>query len=186
MRLDSHCRQPSVRFLFNSLEIHWKRRMPQLVSCHLRMALSALVLWGVSFSSMSQGTVTAVIVPQPVVADVYESAMAELHAELKKPIEGHSVCDDGKQITVATDPRLAGRFHLTLGKKRYHMHVEPTDTGVVKLSDSAEGVIWLQLGNKSMLMNERAGKRLADNCTSEPQRRLVELMKDKPAQQLFR
>ena len=161
-------------------------RMPQLVPCRLRASLCAIALCSVSLPSMSQSTVSTVIVPQPVVADVYESAMAELHAELKKPVLGNSLCDDGKQITVALDPRLADRFHLTLGKKRYHMHVEPTDTGVVKLSDSAEGVIWLQLGNKSMLMNERAGKRLADNCTSEPQRRLVELMKDKPVQQLFR
>jgi hypothetical protein len=160
--------------------------MPQHVSQRLSAAFTALALWGVSFTTWAQGTVATVVVPEAVVADAYESAMAELHAELKKPVLGDSLCDGGKQITIATDPRLAGRFHLTLGKKRYHMHVEPTDTGVVKLSDSAEGVIWLQLGNKSMLMNERAGKRLADNCTSDPQRRLVELMKDKPAQQLFR
>lgn len=164
--------------------------MPQLVfQClHLRSraACAAFALWGASFASLAQGTVTTVVVPQAVVADAYESAMAELHAELKKPILGTSLCDDAKQIVLAPDPRIDERYHLNIGKKRYHMHPVTTDTGVVKLSDSAEGVIWLQLGNKSMLMNERAGKRLADNCLSDPQRRLVELMKERPVQQLFR
>jgi hypothetical protein len=66
------------------------------------------------------------------------------------------------------------------------MHPVGTSTGVIRLEDSAEGMVWLQLGNKSMLMNAKQGRRMADDCTSPPQRRLVQLMKDKPATLLFK
>lgn len=135
---------------------------------------------------LTQATVTQVVVPAPVVADAYESALAELYLELKQPILGEALCEGGQRVTVHADPRLTGRYHVNFGKKRFHMHPVATDTGVLKLEDSAEGVLWLQLGNKSMLMNARIGKRLADNCTNDVQRRLVKLMSERPAEQLFK
>jgi hypothetical protein len=148
-----------------------------------RLATSLLLC---SFAGLAHATVTQVVVPAHVVADVYESAMAELNLELSKPVIGTFDCAEKQTIEVSTDPKLANRFHLTLGKKRYHMHPVGTSTGVIRLEDSAEGVVWLQLGNKSMLMNAKQGRRMADDCTSPPQRRLVQLMKDKPATLLFK
>jgi hypothetical protein len=129
---------------------------------------------------------SAGIVPKPVVIDAFEGAIAELYQELRNPVLGEFDCGPKIKILVAKDPRIEGRYHVNLGKKRYHMHAHDTTTGVIRLEDSAEGVVWLQLGNKSMLMNAKLGRRMADDCTSEPQRRLVQLLKDKPKEDLLK
>lgn len=126
------------------------------------------------------------VVPAPVLVDAHEAAIAELYQELRNPVLGEFDCGPKTKIVVAKDPRIAGRYHVNLGKKRYHMHAHDTTTGVIRLEDSAEGVVWLQLGNKSMLMNAKLGRRMADDCTSEPQRRLVQLLKDKPKEDLLK
>jgi hypothetical protein len=63
----------------------------------------------------------------------------------------------------------AGRFILELGRQRYSMVPVPTLSGAIRLEDSAAGVVWLQLSNKSMLMSQKLGWRLADDCASADQ-----------------
>jgi hypothetical protein len=49
------------------------------------------------------------------------------------------------------------------------MHPEESRTGAIRLEDPVRGALWLQLANKSMLMNQKEGKRLADECQSPEQ-----------------
>ena len=44
------------------------------------------------------------------------------------------------------------------------MHPVESRTGAIRLEDPQRGAMWLQLGNKSMLMSQKLGKRLADEC----------------------
>ena len=44
-----------------------------------------------------------------------------------------------------------------------------TTTGVVRLEDPKSGAVWLQISNKSMLMNQKLGRRLADECMTPEQ-----------------
>jgi hypothetical protein len=44
-----------------------------------------------------------------------------------------------------------------------------TTTGAIRLEDRKAGAVWLQLANKSMLMNQKLGQRLADACVSPEQ-----------------
>jgi hypothetical protein len=39
----------------------------------------------------------------------------------------------------------------------------------LRLEDQSAGAVWIQLGNKSMLMDQKAGRRLADACVSADQ-----------------
>lgn len=45
--------------------------------------------------------------------------------------------------------------------------------------------MWLQLGNKSMLMNQKAGLRIADECQTAEQVAFAEEMKKNPPKSLF-
>ena len=45
--------------------------------------------------------------------------------------------------------------------------------------------MWLQLGNKSMLMNQKQGLRLADECQAPQQVTVAEEMKKNPPKSLF-
>ena len=44
------------------------------------------------------------------------------------------------------------------------MHPVESRTGAIRLEDPKRGAMWLQLGNKSMLMSQKLGQRLADEC----------------------
>jgi hypothetical protein len=63
-----------------------------------------------------------------------------------------------------------GWFNVSHKGKRYLMAPENTTTGAVRLEDKKTGVMWLQIANKSMLMNSKAGQRMVDNCTHPAQR----------------
>ena len=60
------------------------------------------------------------------------------------------------------------------------MHPLESRTGAIRLEDNRAGALWLQLGNKSMLMNQRLGQRIADECAAPQQREFAARMKDLP------
>ena len=60
-----------------------------------------------------------------------------------------------------------------------------TSTGAIRLEDQKGGAVWLQIGNKSMLMNQRLGQRLADECMSPQQMIVAEAIKKSPPVSVF-
>ena len=55
---------------------------------------------------------------------------------------------------------------VTTKGHRFRMHPVESRTGAIRLEDPQRGAMWLQLGNKSMLMSQKLGQRLADECQS--------------------
>ena len=86
-----------------------------------------------------------------------------------KVLVGQINCELGTVVTMSNDALSPGRFYLEIGKQRFVMLPALTSTGAVRLEDEANGAVWLQLGNKSMLMNQKEGKRLADECMNPDQ-----------------
>ena len=60
------------------------------------------------------------------------------------------------------------------------MHPVESRTGAIRLEDPQRGAMWLQLGNKSMLMSQKLGQRLADECQSPAQLTYAEALKKNP------
>jgi len=89
-------------------------------------------------------------------------------------------CELGQTVVLLAEPGQEGYYRLRLGKASYRMAPEPTTTGVVRLEDKAAGVVWLQLANKSMLMNQKQGRRMADECKSAVQMEIAEVMRKNP------
>jgi hypothetical protein len=95
-------------------------------------------------------------------------AIAQDKAEndpFKYPVfEGVMTCDDAVTVVVVPDKKVPHHFVLSLGKVQFKSVRVPTSSGAIRLEDKAHGIVWLQMSNKSMLFNEKAGKRLAHNC----------------------
>jgi hypothetical protein len=65
------------------------------------------------------------------------------------------------------------------------MHPVESRTGAIRLEDPKGGAMWLQLGNKSMLMSQKLGQRLADECMSPAQLTMAEALKKNPMPSLL-
>ncbi len=104
----------------------------------------------------------------------------ELMAVAQRVFTGRIPCEQGHNIALLPDPAAPGYFIITTGKERYRLQPVPTTTGAIRLEDKARGGVWLQLANKSMLLDEKNGRRLADECLSPAQKTVADAMKLAP------
>ena len=77
---------------------------------------------------------------------------------------GQSRCEFDQSVNVAAVPNQKGWFNVEYKGQSYLMAPEHTTTGAVRLEDKKSGMMWLQIANKSMLMNSKIGQRMVDNC----------------------
>jgi len=77
---------------------------------------------------------------------------------------GQSRCEFNQSVNVAAVPNQKGWFNVEYKGQSYLMAPEHTTTGAVRLEDKKSGMMWLQIANKSMLMNSKIGQRMVDNC----------------------
>lgn len=82
---------------------------------------------------------------------------------------GQSRCEFDQSVNVAAVPNQKGWFNVEFKGKSYLMVPEATTTGAVRLEDKKNGMMWLQIANKSMLMNSKIGQRMVDNCVHPKQ-----------------
>ncbi len=93
---------------------------------------------------------------------------------------GVMACELGASVTVATT-RREGFFLVSTSKgMKFRMHPTESRTGAIRLEDPKRGAMWLQLGNKSMLMSQKLGQRLADECQSPEQAAVALTLKNNP------
>ena len=93
---------------------------------------------------------------------------------------GRMPCELGAFVTVTADTATPGHFHVEGKGFKYFMSPVATTTGTVRLEDQKGGAVWLQIANKSMLMNQKLGQRLADECMSAEQVVVAEAIKKNP------
>ncbi len=93
---------------------------------------------------------------------------------------GKLPCELGATVTLTADIKKPGYFEVQVKNFKYRMFPVPTTTGAIRLEDRKAGAVWLQLANKSMLMNQKLGMRLADECASPAQLAVAEAIKLNP------
>ena len=98
---------------------------------------------------------------------------------------GKIQCELGADVTVTPDEKKPGYFTVSTKGARYRMHPVESRTGAIRLEDPHAGAMWLQLGNKSMLMNQKQGLRLADDCQAPAQVAMSAELKINPPKSLF-
>jgi hypothetical protein len=90
---------------------------------------------------------------------------------------GEIRCELGATVHV-TPHKREGFFIVRTGIQRFRMHPVGSRTGAIRLEDPVAGAMWLQLANKSMLMSQKMGRRLADECMSPGQAAVAEAQKN--------
>jgi hypothetical protein len=117
-----------------------------------------------------------------VALDAAEAALTPGELAIAERVHvGHLPCELGNWVTLAADPKAPGYFDVQLQKLKFRMFPVETSTGAIRLEDHKAGAVWLQLSNKSMLMSQKLGKRLADECMSPVQLAVAEALKLNPA-----
>lgn len=140
-----------------------------------------------------QATAKARIKPAAAVLPATLAAMplAEAHmgadelAIAERVHKGHLSCELGASVRVEADASRPGYFDLHGKGFHYRMRPVPTSTGAIRLEDQKAGAVWLQLANKSMLMDQNKGRRIADECANSEQMAFAQNMKHNPPPKLF-
>jgi len=113
-------------------------------------------------------------------------ALSEEHlAVAQRVVLGKVPCELGAHVAVSAHQTVPGRFVLAHGRYTFHMVPVLTSTGAIRLEDAASGAVWLQLANKSMLMDQKQGRRLADACMNAEQVVVADAMERSPAPNLL-
>ena len=93
---------------------------------------------------------------------------------------GNLPCELGAVVSMTADEKSPGYFNLQGKGYKYRMKPVATTTGAIRLEDEKAGAVWLQLANKSMLMDQKNGRRLADECAHPDQVAMANEMKLNP------
>ncbi|MGV8803461.1 MAG: hypothetical protein ACWA6Y_00690 [Polaromonas sp.] len=115
-----------------------------------------------------------------------EAALTPAELAIAERVQvGKIPCELGASVTLTADPKNPGYFDMQGKNFSYRMFPVTTSTGAIRLEDQKAGAVWLQLGNKSMLMNQKQGIRLADECTSPAQLEVAQNLKLHPPASLL-
>ena len=98
---------------------------------------------------------------------------------------GRIACELGAHVSLKADPAAPGHFDVEGKGFKYRMTPVATTTGTVRLEDPKGGAVWLQIANKSMLMDQKRGQRLADECMSPEQLVVAAAIKKNPPPSLL-
>lgn len=145
-----------------------KRFTPGLLLLALAIAFPAAAVEKAAAKPTAKTSPPPVKRAQPKVLEP-EVLSPEQMAIADKVLVGKINCELGAVVTMTNDEHSPGRFFLDTGSKRYTMLPVVTSTGAIRLEEDSSGAVWIQLGNKSMLMNQKEGKRLADECMNPDQ-----------------
>jgi hypothetical protein len=111
-----------------------------------------------------------------------EAALSPVELAIAQRVyQGKLPCELGAFVTLTADASAPGYFNVQLKNQKYRMFPVETSTGAIRLEDHKAGAVWLQLANKSMLMNQKLGQRLADDCKSPDQAVVAEMLIKNPA-----
>lgn len=106
--------------------------------------------------------------------------IGEAELEVARQVHvGDMPCELGASVRVRP-ARRDGLFVVMTKGHRFLMHPVESRTGAIRLEDPKRGAMWLQLGNKSMLMSQKLGQRLADECQSPQQQTVAEDLRRNP------
>jgi hypothetical protein len=78
-------------------------------------------------------------------------------------------CDDKHEIHVERNGKQPGYVNLRHQKNIWVMKPVASNTGAIRLEDTKNNVLLVQIPNKSILLNVRSGQRMVDSCRSDVQ-----------------
>ncbi len=87
---------------------------------------------------------------------------------------GHYECELKQIVDITENAKDAGYVDVKHGKALYVMKPVLSSTGALRLEDVKGQTLMVQIANKSMLLDVKAGHRIVDDCISPKQHELIE------------
>jgi hypothetical protein len=104
-------------------------------------------------------------------SEVHVAAADEKQLLAAKEVHmGESGCEFGQKIKLDANAKHPGYVDLSYNKKTYTMRPVMSATGALRLEDVRSEALMIQIASKSMLMNQKTGQRLVDNCVHPDQK----------------
>lgn len=73
-------------------------------------------------------------------------------------------CDLNRSVSVRQVSADMSSAVVQFGKKEYRMHAVGARSGALRYEDPSSGLVWLVIPTKSMLLDAKHGKQLANDC----------------------
>lgn len=112
-------------------------------------------------------------------------ATPEQFEAAKRVLIGRYECEFGKTLLIDANDVNPGYFNLRQDKQVWVTKPVLSSTGAVRLEDTKNTVLLIQILTKSMLMNVKTGHRLVDGCVHEVQRAAEEALRKNPPKSVF-
>lgn len=106
----------------------------------------------------------------PAAAETTESISPNQLEIANRVLTGNAKCEFDQQVSVHAIEGKPGFFKVGFKNATYTMVPQETTTGAVRLEDKKNGIVWIQIPSKSMLLNGKIGQRMVDSCTQSQQR----------------
>jgi len=87
---------------------------------------------------------------------------------------GHYECELKQVVDITENAKDTGYVDVKHGKALYVMRPVLSSTGALRLEDVKGQTLMVQIANKSMLLDVKAGHRIVDDCVGAKQRELIE------------
>ena len=108
--------------------------------------------------------------PQPEPEVELTAADEQQLAAAKEVLLGESGCEFNQKIQVDANSQHPGYVDMSFNKKKYTMKPVLSPTGALRLEDVRREALMIQIASKTMVMNQKTGERLVDNCVHPEQR----------------
>ncbi len=86
-------------------------------------------------------------------------------------VSSHYQCDLGDQLTVYKKADDNSYVNLRWRNKLYHMNRQQTTTGADRFESQKDGLVLISIPSKSMLLDSKKGRQLANECRNNEQTR---------------
>jgi len=113
-----------------------------------------------------------------------QSPVAAAPAPTGEVWQGAYQCEHAEKVQLRPDS-VSEQVELQWKNQRWKMRRTDSRSGATRLEDSSGRMVWIQLGHKSMLLDQRLGKRLLDECQHAVQVQTAAQMKANPPPALF-
>ncbi|KAF1046340.1 MAG: hypothetical protein GAK35_01025 [Herbaspirillum frisingense] len=101
---------------------------------------------------------------KPVLPQIFKAPAATQPTWATQLVTGNFSCEMGNKVELRMDGRVTDGVTLTWKGNSYTMNPVSTSTGAVRLENRSEGLVWIQIPSKSMLLNSKIGQQLANDC----------------------
>lgn len=107
------------------------------------------------------GAAVFAVCSAPAMAAKPDSQKRQLDFELSS---GSYHCEFGQRIEVQRSAREQGSMQIGWKGKRYNLARDPSESGLPRYEDRRNGLVWIDLPWKSVLLDGRTNKPLANEC----------------------